>query len=102
MAKASNNTSVIKTFYYLTKPGIIYGNLLAAISGFLLASRGRVNLEIFLGLVFGKSFIIGSACVFNNYLDREIDQKMARTKKRAVASGKVSGRNAIIYAIILG
>ncbi len=45
---------------------------------------------------------MASACVFNNYIDREIDQQMARTKKRALVTKDVSGRNALIYASVLG
>ena len=92
----------LKTYYYLTKPGIIYGNGLAAIGGFLLASRGQFNIWLFLAMLAGSSLVIASGCVFNNYLDRKIDARMARTKKRALACGRVSGRNALIYASILG
>lgn len=101
MAKTSPQ-SIIKTYYQLTKPGIIYGNALAAIAGFFLATKHDFNLTLFLGMLFGTSFIIASACVFNNYIDRNIDAKMARTKKRALVQGVVSGRNALIYATTLG
>ena len=50
----------------------------------------------------GISAVIASAGVFNNYIDRDIDQKMARTKKRALVRGAITGRNALIYASILG
>lgn len=46
--------------------------------------------------------VISSACVFNNYLDRDIDAKMARTRKRELVSGSVSSKNALIYASVLG
>lgn len=46
--------------------------------------------------------MIASACVFNNYLDREIDRKMARTSGRALASGRIQPTAALIYATILG
>ena len=45
---------------------------------------------------------MASACVFNNCLDRDIDAKMDRTKKRAIAAGAVPVKNAIVYASILG
>jgi protoheme IX farnesyltransferase len=93
---------LIKTYYALTKPGIIYGNALTATAGFLLASKGHIDFWLLLAAVAGTSLVIASACVFNNYIDRGIDAKMARTSKRALVSGLVSGRNAIIYAILLG
>jgi len=92
----------IKEYYELTKPGIVYGNALAVIAGFLLASRGHVNLLLFGATLVGVSFVIASACVFNNYIDRDIDKKMSRTKKRALASGLISGNAALVYATVLG
>lgn len=95
-------TNKLKNYYYLTKPGIIRGNAMTAIGGFLLASRGTFQLETFLGMLFGISLVIASACVVNNYIDRGIDAKMQRTKKRALVTGTVSVQNALTYAAILG
>lgn len=99
---AKNSESIIKEYYKLTKPGIIYGNLIAAAAGFLFAARIHINPLIFLEMLAGTAFIIGSACVFNNCLDRDIDSKMDRTKKRAIAAGRIPVRNAIIFAGFLG
>ncbi|MDB5161151.1 MAG: Protoheme farnesyltransferase [Candidatus Saccharibacteria bacterium] len=51
--------------------------------------------------ILGLSLVIGSACVFNNYIDRDIDALMARTKKRALTAGTVSGSSALVYASVL-
>ncbi len=98
----NTKSSSLKTYYYLTKPGIIRGNAMTAIGGFLLASRGVFHIEPFLGMLFGISLVIASACVVNNYIDRGIDAKMQRTKKRALVTGTVSVQNALIYAAALG
>lgn len=76
--------------------------MLSAIAGFLLAAKGHVHPWLLISAVIGTSLVIASACVFNNYIDRGIDVKMARTKKRALVSGTIKGRNALIYATILG
>jgi protoheme IX farnesyltransferase len=93
---------VVKTYYQLTKPGIVYSNVMTAAAGFLLASNGHLNFTLLIYLLAGTALIIASACVFNNYIDRGIDAKMARTKKRAIASGEISARSALTYATILG
>lgn len=97
---ASKNT--FRTYYQLTKPGIIYGNAMTTIGGYLLASRWHIHFTLFIGVLLGTSLVIASGCVFNNYIDRGIDKKMVRTKKRATVTGEVSGRSALIYATILG
>ena len=93
---------MIKPYISLTKPGIIRGNLMTTAAGFLLASEDRIDLELLVATLTGITLVIASACVFNNYIDRDIDKKMARTKTRALVSGVVSGRNALIYATVLG
>lgn len=89
-------------YYLLTKPGIILGNLITFAAGFLLASKGVVDFGLFFVTLVGLTFTMASACVFNNYIDRKIDKKMERTKNRALVQGLISGRNAILFAILLG
>lgn len=68
----------------------------------MLASRGEIHFWGLVALLAGVALVIASACVVNNYIDRGIDQKMARTKNRALVKGIISGRNALIYAGTLG
>lgn len=91
-----------ETYYLLTKPRIIFGNAITMVAGFALGSRGHFDLSVFLYTLIGLSFIIGSACVFNNYIDREADRKMSRTQKRPLAFGAISTKSAISFALILG
>lgn len=93
---------MIKTYYLLTKPGIIFGNLVTTASAFILASRGHFDFLLFLATMAGLGCVIASACVCNNYIDRESDQKMARTKNRALVTGLITGKKAIAFAVFLG
>lgn len=93
---------MVKAYYELAKPGIIYGNVLSAVAGFLLASKWHISLSLFIGVLVGTSLVIASACVFNNYIDRSIDEAMARTQKRALVQGVITPVHALIYATILG
>ena len=92
----------VKALYALAKPGIIYGNALTTIGGFLLASKGHFNALLFVVTLIASSFVIASGCIFNNYFDREIDAKMKRTKNRALVTGSVSVLSALITAALLG
>lgn len=93
---------MLKEYYTLIKPGIVRGNLLAAVGGFLLASRSSIDVGLLLAAMVGTALVIASACVFNNYIDRSIDQQMERTKQRALVTGKISSVHAIVYGALLG
>lgn len=92
----------VKAYYRLTKPGIVYGNLLTAAAGFLLASKQDIDPELFVAAVLGTGLVIATGCVFNNYIDRGIDKKMKRTSKRALATGQIPGAHALIFGTVLG
>jgi protoheme IX farnesyltransferase len=86
----------------LTKPGIILGNAITTAAGFAMASKGSPNYWLFLATLIGLSLIIASAGVFNNYIDRAMDAKMARTKQRPLVTGKISSQKALLFATFLG
>lgn len=93
---------MIKSFLQLTKPGIIIGNLIAAAAGFFLAAQGNIDWFLFLAMCSGVILIIASGCVFNNYIDRDIDGLMQRTCNRVLVTKLVSLNSALVYAFILG
>ena len=94
---------MLKDYYQLTKPGIIYGNAVTVIAGFLLATGNHaINWHLFVETLVGISLIMASGCVFNNYIDRDIDGKMERTKSRALVRGTISPRGALAYGTALG
>lgn len=93
---------MLRQYYLLTKPGIIYGNLIAALAGFFVASRWHVHPLLLVAMSIGLGLVIASACVFNNVLDRGIDEKMSRTKKRPLVAGTISNTSALIFGTILG
>lgn len=94
----------INLYYQLVKPGIVYSNIMATAAGFMLAFAQVYEFKwlVFVGVIVGTMFVIASACVLNNHIDRGIDTKMARTKKRATVTGKISTRSVLTYAALLG
>jgi heme o synthase len=93
-----------RRYYSLTKPGVLYGNAITGVAGFLLASSyfRTFDFWLFAATIVGMTLVIASACVLNNVLDRDIDSKMERTKTRATVLGAVKGRNAVVFSILLG
>ncbi len=62
----------LKHFIQITKPGIIFGNVLSVAGGFFLASNGHVDLALFLAAIVGASLVVASGFGFTNCFDRGI------------------------------
>ena len=92
----------VKKFCLVAKPGIIFGNLITAAGGFFLASKGRIEIALLLPATIGISLVVASACVFNNFVDKNMDRKMARTRNRVLAQGQMSAKVAVFYGALLG
>jgi protoheme IX farnesyltransferase len=92
-----------RSYLQLIKPGITLSNTLAGVAGFFLAaSTVAFSLTTLIGATFGIAFIIASACVANNILDRDIDKRMKRTVKRDIANGTITIPKAVAFLVILG
>ena len=92
----------IKNYLLVTKPGIIFGNLVTAAGGFFLAAKGRIDIAVLLPTIIGIALVVASGCVLNNCIDRKMDRKMARTRNRVLAKGLMSPKVAVFYASLLG
>ena len=65
------------------------------------------NSEIYKYITYVILFFLGSVlmrsagCIFNDIVDKDLDKKVERTKKRPIAAGKISIFNSFIYIIVL-
>lgn len=90
-----------KDFLELTKPRVVALMMLTAVIGMLLAAPGVPHWSV---LVFGNigiALLAGAAAVINHVVDQKIDTVMARTRKRPVATGKISPFDALVFATSL-
>jgi len=78
------------------------GNVLTALAGYFLATADYgFDWKVFLGMFAGMVLVIGGACALNNYYDRDIDARMARTKTRPSVSGNLNATGMQLFAWIL-
>jgi len=100
-------------FFSILKPGILFGNIVTVCGGFFLGathsalhnSNHTSFFSLFLLLIItliSMSLIVGSGCVFNNIIDRDIDKLMDRTCNRVLVQGLISPKIAFIYAVFVG
>ena len=78
------------------------GNTLTGLAGFVLGSQDKAQTPLVYFALLGLALIVAAGCVFNNYLDRDLDKKMARTKARPLSQGIISPQRALLFAMILG
>lgn len=91
-----------RDYLELCKPKVVALMLLTMIVGMFLAVPGGIAPALFVNSLVGVALCAASAAAINHLLDRQIDAIMARTRKRPIAQGRVSVRQALTFAIVIG
>jgi heme o synthase len=90
-----------REYLELTKPKVSLLIVFTAIVGMVLASPGMVPLRALVFGTLGIAMASGSAATLNHVLDRRIDQRMARTRRRPLATGSLRTSQALVFAGVL-
>ncbi len=85
----------------LTKPMVVALMILTSVIGMCMAVPGWVPLDALILGNLGIALCAGAAAAVNHVVDQRIDLHMARTRNRPLAQGRVSNRNAILFAAAL-
>jgi protoheme IX farnesyltransferase len=91
-----------RDYLELTKPRVVALIMLTAIIGTLLATSGLPPLDALIFGNLGIALSAASAAAINHVLDRRIDARMARTRKRPLPTGHVTPVRALSFALALG
>ncbi|MGV9307388.1 MULTISPECIES: heme o synthase [unclassified Nonomuraea] len=94
--------AVVKAYVALTKPRVIELLLITTLPVMFLAADGLPPLWKALSVMVFGTLSAGSANALNCYIDRDIDVKMRRTRKRPLARHQVTPRAALVFGIVLG
>ncbi len=88
-------------FYELTKPGIAgYVMITAGVSAFV-GSGGRLDLVLALLTMAGTGIATAGALALNQYVERDVDAIMVRTRVRPLPSGRLQPREALVFGTAL-
>jgi len=93
---------VVAAYVGLTKPRVIELLLLTTVPVMFFAARGVPPLGLVLATVVGGALSAGSASVLNCVYDRDIDEQMRRTRRRALPRHIVTPRAALVFGLTLG
>lgn len=90
-----------REYLALTKPRVVLLLMLTAIVGMFLSTQAPIPLTTLIFGSLGLAMAMGSAAAVNHVVDQRIDAIMARTHRRPLVQGKVSARNALVFALVL-
>ena len=102
MTTESSSAATFSDYFELTKPKVVALMILTSVIGMLLSVPGVVPLDVLILGNLGIALCAGSAAAVNHLVDRRIDLKMARTRNRPVATGRVDPIAASLFAFLLG
>jgi protoheme IX farnesyltransferase len=93
---------VLRDYVALTKPRIISLLLLTTVASMFVADPSGPALSTVLWTMLGGYLAAGGAGAINHYLERDADARMARTRGRPLASGRVPPLHGLVFGIALG
>ena len=94
--------SVLRDYVALTKPRIISLLLLTTVASMFVADPSGPALSTVLWTMLGGYLAAGGAGAINQYLERDADARMARTRGRPLASGRIAPLHGLAFGIALG
>ena len=94
--------TLLKSYYQLCKPNVVYMMLICAFVGMLLAEDSISSFGYLIVALLGIAFCAASAAAINQVIDRNTDASMTRTDQRPLPKGELSATHASLFALIIG
>lgn len=92
----------LRDYIALCKARVVLLMLLTAWAGMYLGAKADIPWWLWINATLGIALMSASAAALNHIIDHRMDALMARTKNRPLPTGKVSIRQASIFASIIG
>ncbi|HEY8195883.1 MAG TPA: heme o synthase [Gemmatimonadales bacterium] len=94
--------SLLADFVTLTKPRIISLLLVTTVAPMFITPAGLPSVSLVLWVILGGYLMAGGANAINMWFDRDIDDKMTRTRLRPIPAGRISATLGLGFGIGLG
>jgi len=101
MKQEKYKTAKIKGYIDLTKPSILLMVLITTLLGYYLGSDGISSWSKLFWTLLGTGLCAGGAGALNQYLEREQDCLMERTRDRPIPAGLIQPQDALLFGLIL-
>ena len=94
--------NLLRSYYVLCKPNVVYMMLICALVGMLLAEESVTSVTNIVVALIGIALCSGSAAAINQVIDRKADAAMTRTDQRPLPQGELSATHASSFAFVIG
>ena len=94
--------TLLRSYYELCKPNVVYMMLICAFVGMLLAEESVSSFGYLFVSLTGIACCAASAAAVNQVIDRNTDASMTRTDQRPLPQGELSPTHASVFALIIG
>src|SRR5262252_7068449 len=91
----------VSAYLELTKPRITFLVVVTAAAGFCLGSKAGVNFTQLLYLPAAIALLSSGIGTLNQYIERDVDRLMFRTRSRPLPAGRISPGRALTFGLIL-
>lgn len=88
-------------FVALTKPRVVTMVLVTTCVGFYVGTRGALDYLLMLRTLIGTALAAAGTLALNQFLERDIDAKMERTRLRPLPDGRLQPREACIFGVVV-
>ncbi len=92
----------LRGYYELTKPRLSGLVLVTVAAGYAMAAGGDLRLLLLLHTVVGVGLVSGGGGALNMYLERHLDARMNRTRRRPLPAGDVTPAGALAFGLVAG
>ena len=99
VAVQTRSRAFLRDLVALTKPRIISLLLVTTIAPMFVA--GSPSWSLVLAVFVGGYLMAGGANAVNMYMDRDIDDRMSRTRLRPIPSGRMQPREVLAFGVLL-
>jgi heme o synthase len=93
---------LLRQYWLLTKPRVTQLALFCAVIGMFLSAPELPSLPLVLKATFGIWLLAGAAFAVNSIIERHIDARMMRTRRRPLASGEIAPAPALVFSGLIG
>lgn len=84
----------------LTKPRVVLMILVTTLVGFYLGSAGATDLALLAHTLASTALAAGGTLTLNQYLERDLDALMIRTRERPLPAARIAPRDALAFGIV--